>query len=296
MARRESILDLYAAYETSHDTPDDIVDTFVRLADKLAGPQIISGERRPLRVADVDHEALFENVGAFRFDQQNDELTLCINHVWWNRVDREAQLVLLLHELAHVPLLLGTDGKTVRGHPPQFWDTALRLYNAAKNQSVFVEALFGSELDWTLADWYFVTFADLPNVDSTIECVPERRDQLARALAYTELDVWELFGVRVRVQSETGSEPVSVPVDAIDCAVPPDDQLYQYLHALINEPNGGVRTTFDEYVFDPVTLEADGGSYQVVLGDRRAALLCRAFAGREEPVEIPAFVIDPSTH
>lgn len=290
----ETILGLFNEYESTHDAPSNIVDTFVRMSNELLGSQMVDGVHRDLTVDDIVHQSMFENVGAVRTGIEDAHLALCINHVWWEQVNREAQFILLLHELAHVPFLLGevSDGAPIPGHPPQYWEKLTELYQQTKNNFAFIEAVFGHEMDWDLCDWYFITMADIPNVEFEHETVPERRDALAETLGYDEFDSFKLMADRIDVASEDDDLTV-VNLSDIQLEVPPDSELYSQLQTELTLSNGSIESTFESYLFDaPTVVTASDGGYTTVMGETCVALLKRTLGEYQESPSIPVDLID----
>lgn len=285
MDYEDTVLSTYLDHHEPHDSPDEVVDTFVRLANSLVGPQLIDGERRELTPDDVGHDMIFDNVGAL-LSGGDEYLGLCINYRWWDRVDREAQFVLLLHEITHIEQ---------SAHPPEFWETALDLYDTAKEQYALVETLFGQPFDWERADWLFITMADIPNVDFSYECVPERRQRLATALGYTEdeFDAFNLTANRIQLPEYEYTERIDL--DDIDLSPPPDSMLHDTFATWLDRPNSDVYADEDEYKYvcePPTVKQREDGMYEVLVGESRVAFLKRTLGTYCEDTTIPVQVYD----
>ncbi len=281
MDYEDTVLSTYLDHHEPHDSPAEIVDTFVRLANSLVGPQVIDGERRELTPEDISHTTVFDNVGALITNGTEDHLGLCINHRWWDRVDREAQFVLLLHEITHMEQ---------SGHPPEFWEASVGLYEQAKEQYALVETLFGQPFDWEKSDWLFITMADIPNVNFEYECVPERRQRLATTLGYADgdFDAFELTADRIRLPKYEHTQ--SVPLDSLNVTTPPDSVIYDSLKSWFTRSNSDVYVDDDEYeyVCEPPTVKpTENGSYDVVVGENRIEFLKRTLGDYRDGPKIP---------
>ena len=286
MEYEDTILSTYLDHHEPYDSPEEVVDTFVRLANSLVGPQLIDGERRELTPDDVGHDMVFDNVGAL-LTGGDSHLGLCINYRWWDRVGKEEQFVLLIHEITHIEQA---------GHPPEFWEIALDLYEKAREQYALVETLFGQPFDWERADWLFITMADIPNVDPEYECVTERRQRLATALGYpeTEFDAFRLTAKRIRLPEYEYTE--RVPIDDLNISIPPDSMIHESLSAWLSRSNSDVYIDEEtyEYVCEPPTVKAtDDGRYDVLVGESRVAFLHRTLGtyGGDDPT-IPVRIYD----
>lgn len=282
----DTVLSTYLAHHQPYDSPAEVIDTFVRLANSLVGPQVIDGERRELTPDDIEHDMVFENVGGLITNGCDEHLGLCINYRWWDRVDCEAQFVLLLHEITHIEQA---------GHPPEFWEASLGLYEQAKEQYALVETLFGQPFDWEKADWLFITMADIPNVDFSHECVPERRQRLAAALDYTEedFDAFRLTTDRIELPEYEHTETVSL--DSLNVTLPPDSVIYDSLQTWATREQADVEIDDDEYryVCEPPTVKPEGdGSYEVVIGQNRVEFLKRTVGQYRESPEVPVTLYD----
>lgn len=282
----DTILSTYVAHHEPYDSPDDVVGTFVRLANSLVGSQLIEGERRELTPDDVAHQMVFDNVGGLVTNGAEEHLGLCVNYRWWDRVGSEEQFVLLLHEVTHIEQA---------GHPPAFWETALDLYEKAKDQYALVETLFGQPFDWDRADWLFITMPDIPNVDFTHECVPERRQRLATALGYTgdEFDAFELTADRIHLPEYDYTE--SVPLDKMTVNPVPEAQVYESLTTWLSRDTAEVYVDTDtyEYIIEPPTVRKTGsGEYEVLVGDGRVEFIRRTLGQHRSSPTVPVRIND----
>lgn len=285
------------------DSPDYVVDVFTRLVNALLGPQVIDGERRTLRPEDVEHSAEFgasnlhvggnmfgENIGAL-FRGGKTYVGLLVNYRWWDVARSEAKLVFLVHEISHLEQQNRLDKN---GHGKTFWDINLELYKEAKRQYALVEALFGSPFDWDRADWYFMTMPTILNIDHSEECVPERRTKYAEALGHCDsFDAFELMSEDVDTVAYEETELVTL--DTIESEFISDKELFSALSEWLNRQQSQVWIDSEtlKYKIEPPTVSETTDGYQVLVGERRVALLKRTLGSNQDaPIKIPVQVVD----
>jgi hypothetical protein len=284
------------------DSPEKVVDVFTRLVNAVIGPQVIDGERRPLRPDDVEHAMTYgdetlhiggnmfgPNIGAL-FRGGKTYVGLLVNYRWWDTASKEARLVFLLHEISHLEQQNRLDEG---GHGPAFWEINLGLYKEAKRQYALVEALFGSPFDWDRADWYFITMPTLLNIEHEHEAVPERQQAFADALGYgEEFDAFELLTPNIKPVEYDWTE--TVKLSEIHTEHVSDTELNAALSEWVNRPQSQLWVDRDTltYRVEPPAVTHSGEGYTVVVGERRLALLKRTLGAYTDDPTIPVKLMD----
>lgn len=283
------------------DSPEQVVDVFTRLVNAVIGPQVIAGERRPLRPEDVEHAMTYgdstlhiggnmfgPNIGAL-FRGGKTYVGLLVNYRWWDTAGKEARLVFLLHEISHLEQQNRLDEG---GHGPSFWDINLELYKEAKRQYALVEALFGSPFDWDRTDWYFITMPTLLNVEHEYESVPARQQTFADALGHgDDFDAYELLTPDIKPVEYEWTE--SVKLSDVQAEYISDVELDAALAEWVNRAQSHVWVDRENltYRIEPPAVTKSEDGYTVVVGERRIALLKRTLGKYTDDPSIPVQVV-----
>lgn len=188
-----------------------------------------------------------------------------VNAGWWAEHDRNEQMGLLIHELAHV--------KECPGHPPEFWEQVVKNYHRLENEEEKINRLIEEPIEWDAVAEWLVHDPTSETVDNRSEVAYERRVKLAEELDYGGT-IEPFSGMKLFTMSAHGSTAVSVPVENLEYEEKTIEQLIDFFRA---RPRPGLHKENNAWVIDPPVVEGVGGDrYRVVEGDRRAALAVEA--------------------
>lgn len=274
----KTLLQEYFETKRPEHSPDEVVNTFIRMTNAILGPQVIDGERRELKFSDVDCATVFDNIGYLQSEREG--YTLGINYRWWDEADPAGRYAVLLHELTHIEQ---------SGHGPNFWNAMAEFHNEAKEQYALIESLFDGEFVWDDSDWYVVTMADIPNVEFGVETVPERRRLMADIVGMDEFDPFKLTAQRTALIEY--EETTRVPLSDINYRVPSDSTLYNTLQDWLTTEQSYV--SLDEstrtYQIEPITVSEakKGDGREVLVGEDRIKFIGRTLGKYRDNPKIP---------